>query len=44
MVFCFTTGFCLSKREQRLAAEEESIKARHAKVAFEHDDQFQAVQ
>ena len=42
MTFCLTTGFCLKKREERLAKEEEFVKTRIASVAFENDDQFQA--
>jgi len=43
MVFCFTTGCCLKKREDRLSKEEEFVKTRLASVAFENDDKFQAV-
>ena len=35
MLFCFTTGHCLKKREDRKTAEDAAIKAHNAQVAFE---------
>ena len=38
MLCCFTIGCSLSKREQRKEEEEQFIKERNARVAFEADD------
>ena len=38
MILCFSSAWCLKRREDRLSQELEMIRARKASIAFEGDD------